>query len=84
MLTGAGGMVKAYILINVKSGKTKEVLEKIKKMKEIQKASIVSGPYDIIALAQTGNFNSLGDFVVGHIQTLEGVERTITCPVFVE
>ncbi len=77
-------MVKAYILINVRSGKSREVLGKIKEMKQTIQASIVSGPYDIIALVQEGDFNSLGDFVVGNIQALEGVERTITCPIFVE
>ncbi len=75
-------MVKAYVLMNVKSGKAGEVLRKMREMPSVKQCHIVSGPYDIIGLVETEDFNSLGDFVVNHLQKMEEVESTVTCPIF--
>lgn len=74
--------VQAYVLINVKAGKAYEVWEKLEKFKEVQQADAVSGPYDIIALVRCLDFDTLGYFVLEKVQKLDGVERTITCPIF--
>ena len=41
----------------------------------------VTGPYDVIAHAEAGSMNELGRMVVRDIQQIEGITRTITCPV---
>ncbi len=41
----------------------------------------VTGPYDVIARAEASTMNDLGRMVVRDIQQIEGVTRTITCPV---
>ena len=41
----------------------------------------VTGPYDVIARAEAGSMNDLGRMVVRDIQQIEGITRTITCPV---
>ena len=41
----------------------------------------VTGPYDVIARAEAGSMNELGRMVVRDIQQIEGITRTITCPV---
>lgn len=73
--------MRAYILILVDGGTLSSVLEEVKKVSEIKSADAICGPYDIIAVAEASDLNSLGKFVVAKIQSIEGVSRTITCPV---
>ena len=41
----------------------------------------VTGPHDVIAVSQTDTMEELGRIVVTRIQGLEGITRTITCPI---
>ena len=41
----------------------------------------VTGPYDVVARAEAASMNELGRMVVRDIQQIEGITRTITCPV---
>ncbi len=41
----------------------------------------VTGPYDVIVRAEAGTVDELGQMVVGRIQLIEGITRTVTCPV---
>ncbi len=41
----------------------------------------VTGPYDVIARAEAASMNELGRMVVRDIGQIEGITRTITCPV---
>ena len=44
-------------------------------------AEYVTGPYDVIVRASAGNVDDLGKLVVAKIQAVEGITRTLTCPV---
>jgi len=41
----------------------------------------VAGPYDVIARAQAPDIDELGRLVVSRVQALDGVLRTMSCPV---
>ena len=41
----------------------------------------VTGPYDVIAQAEAPSMDDLGRMVVRDMQQIEGITRTITCPV---
>ena len=41
----------------------------------------VTGPYDVIVRAEAGTVDELGQMVVGRIQLIDGITRTVTCPV---
>lgn len=41
----------------------------------------VTGPYDVIVRAEAGAADDLGRLVVARIQQVEGIFRTLTCPV---
>jgi DNA-binding Lrp family transcriptional regulator len=41
----------------------------------------VTGPYDVIARAESATVDQLGQMVVGRIQLIDGIIRTVTCPV---
>ncbi len=41
----------------------------------------MTGPYDVIVRAQAENVDDLGRLVVAQIQAVDGITRTLTCPV---
>lgn len=70
---------RAYIFVETAVGKTIDVLECIRNIPSISSVDAVTGPYDIIAILEADNLNSVGDLVTGEIHTIGGVIRTITC-----
>ncbi|MBW3657339.1 MAG: Lrp/AsnC ligand binding domain-containing protein, partial [Actinobacteria bacterium] len=44
-------------------------------------ADDVTGPYDVIVQAEADNVDELGRMVVSRIQAIDGITRTLTCPV---
>jgi DNA-binding Lrp family transcriptional regulator len=44
-------------------------------------AEDVTGPYDVIVRASAENVDELGKLVAAQIQAVDGITRTLTCPV---
>ncbi|MDH6129664.1 Lrp/AsnC ligand binding domain-containing protein [Kitasatospora sp. GP82] len=74
-------MVQAYILIQTEVGKATAVAQAISKLEGVLQAEDVTGPYDVIVRAEAGTVDDLGRLVVARIQQVEGITRTLTCPV---
>ena len=74
-------MVQAYILIQTDVGKAAEVAREIAQVNGVTLAEDVTGPYDVIVRAEAKNVDELGKLVVARIQAVEGITRTLTCPV---
>ena len=74
-------MVQAYILIQTEVGKAAAVARSIATIKGVQQAEDVTGPYDVIVRAEARNVDELGKLVVAKVQAVEGITRTLTCPV---
>ncbi|MFI6349810.1 Lrp/AsnC family transcriptional regulator [Streptomyces sp. NPDC050560] len=74
-------MVQAYILIQTEVGKASAVAETVSKIPGVIQAEDVTGPYDVIARAQADAVDDLGRIVVAKVQRVEGITRTLTCPV---
>ncbi|TDD95600.1 Lrp/AsnC family transcriptional regulator [Jiangella asiatica] len=74
-------VVQAYILIQTEVGKAAEVARKIAEIDGVTLAEDVTGPYDVIVRAEAGNVDDLGKLVVARVQTVDGITRTLTCPV---
>jgi DNA-binding Lrp family transcriptional regulator len=74
-------VVQAYILIQTEVGKAAEVARKIAEIDGVTLAEDVTGPYDVIVRAEAGNVDDLGKLVVAKVQTVDGITRTLTCPV---
>ena len=72
---------QAFILIDVMVGKTKEILKALVGMEGVKSAHAVTGPHDIIALAEAENLKRLGEAVLSQIRGVKGVVRTLTCMV---
>ena len=74
-------MVHAYILVQTEVGRAAEVATLISKITGVTQADDVTGPYDVIVRAEADNVDDLGKLVLAQIQGVDGITRTLTCPV---
>ena len=72
--------VEAYILVQA-SVNSSSVAREIRKIEGVEQADDLSGPYDVIAKVTAPDMDSLGKLVVARIQSVEGITRTLTCPI---
>ena len=73
--------VSAYVLIQTEVGKAAQVADEVGKIDGVVSAEDVTGPYDVIVRAEAHNVDELGKLVVARIQGVDGITRTLTCPV---
>ena len=73
--------VNAYILIQTEVGKAAAVAGRIASLPGVTSAEDVTGPYDVIVRAEANSVDELGKLVVARVQAVEGITRTLTCPV---
>ena len=74
-------MVHAYILIQTEVGKAASVANAVRSTAGVTEAEDVTGPYDVIVRAEARNVDDLGKLVVAKVQGVDGITRTLTCPV---
>ncbi|MFQ5555614.1 MAG: Lrp/AsnC family transcriptional regulator [Acidimicrobiia bacterium] len=74
-------MVEAYILIQTEVGKAASVAHEIAEIPGVTGAEAVTGPYDAIVHTRADDVDALGKLVVARIQAVDGITRTLTCPV---
>ena len=73
--------VCAYILIQTEVGKSGDVARGVRVIEGVTSADDVTGPYDVIVRAEADTLDALGKAVVSRIQLVDGITRTLTCPV---
>ena len=74
--------VHAYVLIQTDVNAA-EVAGQLRGVDGVESADDVSGPYDVIARVAADDLDELGRMVVSAIQKIDGVTRTLTCPIVV-
>ncbi len=70
--------MRAYILINVRPGKVRDVVNAVTQMDGVRHADACWGLPDVFVYAETPDEKKLNLLVMDKIQKLEGVERTET------
>lgn len=73
--------VGAYVLIQTEVGKAATVAETIRGLDGVASADDVTGPYDVIVRVEAETVDELGKLVVANVQAVQGITRTLTCPV---
>ncbi|HEX8770566.1 MAG TPA: Lrp/AsnC ligand binding domain-containing protein [Acidimicrobiales bacterium] len=73
--------VSAYVLIQTEVGKAAQVAEEVAGLDGVVAAEDVTGPYDVIVRAEADSMDELGRLVVSRVQLIDGITRTLTCPV---
>jgi len=78
MKNGEREMTTAFVLINSEIGGEDEVLEKLKKVKNVKEAHIVYGVYDIVAKVEAETMDKLKSIITWKIRRLDKVRSTLT------
>ena len=73
--------VRAFVLIETQVGNPGNVAKAIRAIPGVVAAHDVTGPYDVIVRTQAASVDDLGRMVVSHIQLIEGIRKTLTCPI---
>jgi len=72
-------MVQAYILIQTEVRKAHDVVEAIGKIDRVQSVNAVTGPYDVVVLAETDDEKTFDESVIRPLTHVDGITRMITC-----
>ncbi len=73
--------VSAYVLIQTEVGRAASVANEVGRLPGVVSAEDVTGPYDVVVRVEADTVDDLGTMVVSQIQRIQGITRTITCPV---
>ena len=74
-------MIAAYILIQTEAGQAAAVAAALRDLPGVSETATLAGPYDVIARAQARDIDELAKLVTSQVQALDGVRRTMSCPV---
>ena len=74
-------MIEAYVLIQTMIGKLESAASEASRLGGVAAAAVIAGPYDLIVRVAADDVDSLGRLVVARIQVIDGVTRTMTCPI---
>jgi DNA-binding Lrp family transcriptional regulator len=71
-------MIYAYVLGKIEAGTETNVLNTIKNLKEMKKASLTYGTYDLCVEAQFTTMEELNNFVINVLRKIKGIKETVT------
>jgi DNA-binding Lrp family transcriptional regulator len=74
-------VIEAYVLIQTRIGKLGSVASEASRIERVATAAVIAGPYDMIVRVAAEDVDSLGKLVISKIQVIDGVTRTLTCPI---
>ena len=74
-------MVEAFVLIQTEIGKAAAVAAALSDIEGVVRSNAVTGPYDVIVDAQAEDIDALGKLVASKVPSVDGIVRTVTCPV---
>lgn len=70
--------VKAYIMINVKTGTEDEVCEELVKFEEVVEAATIFGEYDAVIKVNAKNMEQLDHFIIEKLRGIPNIFLTAT------
>jgi DNA-binding Lrp family transcriptional regulator len=71
--------MRAYVLVKVRAGEIKNVVSSLREIEGIVEANMTLGPYDAVAVVDVNDIATLGAITASRIQSIPGVDRTLTC-----
>jgi DNA-binding Lrp family transcriptional regulator len=70
---------RAYILVETAVGETSAVSDALKEMPMMKAVDTVTGPFDIIAVVEADDLQSIGDLISDGMHGVPGIVKTVTC-----
>ncbi|PSP28315.1 transcriptional regulator [Halobacteriales archaeon QH_2_65_14] len=71
-------MVKAYIMVKAHTGEADRLKTELERIDGVERAHIVAGDVDIIAIADVESPAAVKDIAATEIQSIEGISSTQT------
>ncbi|GAB6285025.1 MAG: hypothetical protein STSR0009_12260 [Methanoregula sp.] len=75
-------MAKAYLKIDLESGKETEVKVALKKISGVKSADFVTGTHDLLASVEGKNYEEIVTKTLAEIRKVKGIKKTTTDFVF--
>ena len=72
------GRVKAFVLVNVRSGFEESALNQVRSLVEVDTVDVIFGKYDLHMTVYFDSLVELDEFVMGTLRAVEGVHQTTT------
>ncbi|KXB02957.1 hypothetical protein AKJ35_00060 [candidate division MSBL1 archaeon SCGC-AAA833F18] len=60
-----------------------DAYKEVKAQKRVREAQMITGPYDIMAIAEADDITGVTDVLMTKIREIDGIEDTTTC-IFIE
>ena len=73
--------VEAFIFLQVQAGVDASVARGVADLPGVASVDVVTGPHDVVVRAEADSIDELGKRVLRPIQQIDGVTRTLTCPI---
>lgn len=70
--------MKAFILVKVEPGKTRDALGAVKEMKGVKEVYCLTGPDDLIIEMEADDARKISEVILGDLHTVEGIKGTDT------
>ena len=70
--------IKAYIMMNVKTGSEDDVCQELVKFEEVEKVSTIYGEYDALIKVKTNDINQLDRFILEKLRGIPKIFLTAT------
>lgn len=70
--------MRGYVLINVRPGRVREVVEAVSQMPGVRHADACWGLPDVFAYVEAADERAFNSLVIDQIQKIDGVDRTET------
>ena len=71
--------MKAFILINIRTGEISQVVDQLKNLSGVKEAHMTLGPYDAIAVIEGADVKEIGKILAETVQPVPGILDTLTC-----
>ena len=75
-------MIRALVLMKIKRGLVPAMAKQLAEMDEVVDVYSVTGPYDLVAIIQSAEYERLAEIVTEKLQGLEEIEQTTTLMAF--
>jgi DNA-binding Lrp family transcriptional regulator len=73
--------MEAFIFLQVQVGADAAVARGVADLPGVISVDVVTGPHDVVVRAEADSIDELGKRVLRPIQQIDGVARTLTCPI---
>ncbi len=70
---------RAYILIETSVGMTNGVATELRSIGDMKSVDTVTGPFDIIAVAEADSLPGIGALISESMHKVPGIVKTVTC-----